>query len=114
MEQLKTPVVELTDSVREYLDVNLEIYKHKATEKSAELVSATITHLLVAVLVCFILLFTGIAAGIQLGRYFGELYLGFLAVGGFYSLLLLIVMILRKNWLKNRITDSFIKAVYSE
>lgn len=108
MEDIVGSTESLLEKVEDYGKVSLELLKLKAIDKTAEAVSSTVSYILVAFVLIVCLLVASVGAAIWLGDYFGELYLGFFSVAGFYGVLGIILYAVRKSWLKRSIGDSII------
>ena len=92
----------------EYLETKIELTKLKAINTSSDVLS-NLVYLLVKIMIIFLLIgFVSIALAIMIGNALGEYYYGFLIAGGFYLIVLLIVYIQRKKWIKGPIANSLI------
>jgi len=90
----------------EYLETKLELTKLKAVNTSSDIISNLI-YLLVKILIIFLLIgFTSVALAILIGQTLGNYYYGFFIVGGFYVIVLLVIYIQRKNWIKGPIANN--------
>ena len=98
----------LVDQSKEYLETKIELTKLKTIDKSADVLS-TIVAMFSMILVGFLLiLFICVALALYLGKMLGDYYYGFLIMGGFFALLLLIIYVQRKRWIKNPIANGLI------
>ncbi|HMT30428.1 MAG TPA: hypothetical protein PKD91_14230, partial [Bacteroidia bacterium] len=77
-----------------------------------EIAANAIINIVTAVFILIFLQFVSIAAALGLGVVFGEAYLGFLAVAGFYGLIGLIIMATKDKWLKINLVNNIIKSLY--
>ena len=92
----------------EYLDTKIELTKLKAINTSSDVLS-NMVYLIVKIGIIFLFIgFVSVALAILIGETLGEYYYGFLIAGGFYLLVLLIIYIQRKNWIKRPIANSLI------
>jgi len=92
----------------EYLDTKIELTKLKAVNTSSDVLSSLI-YLILKILIIFLFLgFVSVGAAIMLGHILGEYYYGFLIVGGFYLIVLLIIYVQRKNWIKEPVANGLI------
>ncbi|HET7001301.1 MAG TPA: hypothetical protein VFI33_08335 [Puia sp.] len=93
---------------RDYLDTKIELTKLKAINTSSDVLS-TLIYLIVKILVIFLFIgFTSVALAMLIGKMMGDYYYGFLILGGFYLIVLLIIYIQRKNWIKAPVANSLI------
>jgi|SRR5579863_2561668 len=92
----------------EYLETKIELTKLKAVNTSSDVLS-TLIYLILKILIIFLFIgFISVAIAILISKTLGEYYLGFSIVAGFYLIVLLIVYIQRKNWIKGPIANSLI------
>lgn len=101
----------LYEKAHDYLDTRIELTKLKAVDKVSAFVSAFITRLIILFFIIIIVLFASIATAFLIGYATGGLQYGFFIVAGFYLLLVLLLYVFRKQWLRNPILDSIIKSL---
>ena len=95
---------------KEYLDTQLEILKLKAISKSSRIVGAVILDISKLMLVLTVIFFWALALGFWLGELLNSNSLGFLATGGIFLVILLIVKLLEPK-LEAKFMDITIKKV---
>ncbi len=102
----------LISSAESYTKTSIELFKLKAIDRIADVVSDLISSLpfIIALILFFITLNFGIS--LWLGAVLGKDYLGFLAVAGFY-LFAGIILYLIKKWIKKPLNDSIINQMLS-
>lgn len=76
---------------KEYVDTELELLKLKAMAKGGRIVGALVLDATKVILTLIIVFFFSLALGFFLGELFGSYALGFLATGGIFLILLLII-----------------------
>ena len=92
----------------EYLDTKLELTKLKAINTSSDVLS-NMVYLIVKILIIFLFVgFVSVALAILIGKTLGDYYYGFLIVGGFYLIVLLIIYVQRKKWIKEPVANGLI------
>jgi len=65
--------------------------------------------LIVKILIIFLFVgFVSVALAILIGKTMGDYYYGFLIVGGFYLIVLLIIYVQRKKWIKEPVANGLI------
>lgn len=108
MESPTSLVVTLFEKTEHYAKSSVKLYKLKAIDKSAEVIS-TITARL-AVIVAFTLFFLILNIGIALlvGEMLGKSYFGFFIVAGFYALAGITLYVFRNKWIKTPLRNSII------
>ncbi|HEX6192545.1 MAG TPA: phage holin family protein [Chitinophagaceae bacterium] len=97
VEEIKDKAKDLTGHVTDYVETFYKLSVLKATDKATSVGSALITGVALAVFGLFIVIFGGIALAFWLGDLLENRALGFAIVAGFFLLLLVIVLALRKN-----------------
>ena len=90
-------IASLFDEVKEYLDLKYDIARLDFTEKLVIIFTQFYSFFLFILIVPSIFLFFSFALAFYLGKVFGEVYLGFLAVGFIYFLIAFLFFILRKT-----------------
>ncbi len=107
LHKVSTSVEDYTLSLAEYYKLKL----FKSTMKGA----VSLVHLLVyGSLSLFVLLFLSIGAAFWLATFFDNVYVGFLIVGAFYGILLLLMFIFGKNIIEKKILNKFSGLLYDE
>jgi O-antigen/teichoic acid export membrane protein len=92
----------------EYLDTKIELTKLKAINTSSDVLS-NMVYLIVKILIIFLFVgFVSVALAILIGKTIGDYYYGFLIVGGFYLIVLLIIYVQRKKWIKEPVANGLI------
>jgi hypothetical protein len=109
MEDKPHPTEELLACAKEYVKINFELYKLKAVEKSANLVSTLLTNMLILALISLSFLIVNLGVALWIGKLLGAYFYGFFVVGGFYAIVAIGLFIFRDKWLKNPIANLFIK-----
>ncbi len=100
----------MLDLVKEYASKRMDLLKMEATEKSS-LTAGTITYLAIAaVAALFFIILLNIGLGLLIGFYLGNYAYGLLIMAGLY-LLILIIVLLARNSIKNGIANKIIKAI---
>lgn len=104
----------LYDRVEDYVKTSIELYKLKAINTVADLISAIGTGLLLAVFFLMFLLFVSVGAAFYLGHLLGGWHHGFFIVAGFYILSGIILYVVRKKHVKDKINDFVIKQIFED
>jgi polyferredoxin len=90
-------LTDLANSIRRYLEIRLNIAKLEVMEKSARILSLIIAAVFLLMLFMLFLLFASFAAAFWLGELLQDRVLGYLCVAGFYFLLGIILLSLRRR-----------------
>lgn len=108
METTNSQISALFEQTSHYAKTSAELYKLKAIDKSADIVSTLVARLTVIVLfsLCFLILNVGIA--LWVGGLLGQTYYGFFIVSGFYAIIGWIAYVCRNKWIKAPLQNSIV------
>ena len=76
---------------KEYIDTRFKLVKLKLVERSSRLIASLITDGLKGVLAIFVVFYLSLALGFYLSELLGSSALGFLATGGIFIVLIIVV-----------------------
>ncbi|MES2240047.1 MAG: hypothetical protein V4497_07280 [Bacteroidota bacterium] len=105
METIATNIELLYEKAKDYAEINIELAKLNAVDKTADMVSSLLARLLVIMVVAIFVLFLSIAFSLYLGELLGKEYLGFLVVSGAYLILAIILHYNRDKIIKAPLTN---------
>lgn len=97
---------------REYLDTRLKLFQLQLTERSSRLFASLLVDVVKGVLAVFVVFFFSLALGFYLSELLGSTSLGFLATGGIFILLILLLMLFEPRleyFLMNRTIKRFLE-----
>lgn len=97
MENLKEKTTDLVDHVEDLANTFYKLTVVNLTQKTSNITSGIIVSLVVGVMCFFVLLFAGIALSWWFGDLLENRTAGFLLGAGFFLVVLLIVVLLRKQ-----------------
>ena len=112
MEDKELDVREITNQVKEYLEVRKELAVLSAVEKGSQLFSNLLTDGLVLLFGVLAILFGSLALGFYLSELIGNTFSGFFIVTGFYFLLAIGVYALKDKYLEKHIINAVIKKFF--
>ncbi|MGV3656825.1 MAG: phage holin family protein [Chitinophagaceae bacterium] len=112
MEDFKTSATHLKDHVSDYVKTYLQITKASVTQSASTAASGAAIGIAALVLGVFFLFFAFCALAFWLGSLFDSYALGFLAVAGFFLLLIVLIFALRKKVIVPKIRNTIISKVY--
>lgn len=104
-----TPIATLFERAEDYGKTTLNLLKLNAIDKSADLVSSLVSRLAVIMIVVFSVLIVSIGLSLWIGKLLGETFYGFFVMGGFYTLVAILLQLFRNQWLKYPVSNSIIK-----
>lgn len=101
----------LLEKAIEYLKTTMELLKLKSVDKISEWVSTVLPMTFILGVSLFALFFLHVGLAIWLGKLLGDLFLGFLAVGVFYTFLVLVFRLFIYKRIKRNIRHQLIKTL---
>jgi hypothetical protein len=102
---------ELLGKVAEYGKTEIELVKLKALDKTSDVVSTAVPHLIVIVLVSVFILFFNLGIAFWLGGILGNIYYGFLVVAAFYGITALVLRLFMHKWLKKHVGNYIVRHI---
>jgi uncharacterized membrane protein YozB (DUF420 family) len=112
--EVQSKVEDLVDNLTEYAEARWKLLTINTIDKVADISSSFIVSLVVGVVAFFALFFLSIGVAWWIGMETQNPAMGFFIVGGFYTLLTLIVYLLREKLIKNTILGALIKKLYDK
>ena len=109
MEDKAAPVEVLVERTQAYIKSSIQLFKLKATDKLAEIVSNLASSFVIVVVIVLFGVNLNIAIALLLGDLLGKAWLGFVLVSGFYAFAGIIFYLLRDKWIKKPIRNSIIE-----
>lgn len=111
----KIAIVEtLIDNAEGYAKTVIELYKLKTIKKTSSLIALIISSIILFLFVILLLIILSIGVSVYLGELFGRMHLGFMAVTGFYAVIVIGLLIARKSLLINNFTNMMINSFLKE
>lgn len=108
MENQASLIETLFEKTEHYTRSSVELYKLKAIDKSADVISSLVSRLAVVVFITLFFPVLNIGIALWIGEMLGKFYYGFFIVAGFYALVGMVVYIFRKRWIKTPVQNSII------
>jgi hypothetical protein len=116
MEQKKVSesIAELTDQVKNYVQLRIDIFKLALTEKLAILTTTLLISIIFFIVFLFFTLFLSLAFIFWFKEYAGDAWAGSLIVAGFYIIVGFVVFLLRDRLFLNRVVTQISKILLEE
>jgi hypothetical protein len=116
MEQKKVSesIADITDQVRKYVRLRIDLFKLDLTEKLATLTTTLLISIIFFIVFLFFTLFLSLAFIFWFKEYAGDAWVGSLIVAGFYILLGFIVFLMRDKLFLNRVVVQISKILLEE
>ena len=97
-DELKKDLIEADADIRSYLEQSDEYLKLRVFKVFMRFLTTSFHALVMGLGVILVLFFLSLGAALALCEYFDSYYLGFLLVGAFYTLVSIVLYIIRKRW----------------
>lgn len=114
MEDNATPLATLLERAEDYSNSTIELFKLNAIDKSADVVSSLVSRLAIFITVTLSLLIVSIGVALWVGKLLGDSFYGFFVIGGFYTILAILLHIFRHAWIKYPVSNSIIKQMLKQ
>lgn len=101
-------------AIEDYIQSRILLLKLQAVEKISKLCSAVFAGLLMAILGFFVILFVSIMAAYYFATLTGSVYVGFAIISGFYLLLLILLIIFKKQIFEKVVTSLAINLFFDK
>ena len=92
MEERKFSINGVYQKSKEYIDTRFKLVKLKLVERSSRLIASLITDGVKGILAVFVVFYLSLSLGFYLSELLGSNALGFLATGGIFILLIVVIM----------------------
>jgi len=114
MEEEQSKIGEVTEKVREYIVTTSELIELKAVDKLAIISSEIISGLVIGLVTVLFVLFISLAAGFYLSTVLGDRFSGFFIVAGFYLIVGIISIVMRKQLLSRPTANRIVRKIFEE
>ena len=108
MENQASLIGTLLEKTEHYIKSGAELYKLKAIDKSADMISTLTARLALIVLLTLFFLILSIGIALWIGEILGKSYYGFFVVSGFYSLVGILLYYFRNTLIKTPLRNSIV------
>ena len=103
---------DLRKDILEYVEVKFDLIRLHTAENLSRIFSNVATIAVIGYLVSLMILFLSFAAGFYLGSLLDSDELGFLCVAGFYALLFIVFLALRKRIVEQPVIKAMIRLFF--
>ncbi|MBL0745101.1 hypothetical protein [Chryseolinea lacunae] len=114
MEEQKKPTEKIVDAAGDLFDAYRNLLTVRIVEQTSLGASVSILGIVTMTVVVFILLFAGVGTAWWVGEALNNMKAGFFIVGGFYSLVLIIILLTARNFILPNIRNLLIKKMYDQ
>jgi len=109
-----TKIDHLVSHVREYAEERLNLIILNMIDKVSRVLSGAAFLMVLSIVGIFTTLFLSFGLAWWIGEEMQKPFLGFLMVGGFYLVVILLVVVNRKKWIADPVINAFLKNVSDE
>jgi hypothetical protein len=103
---------DLKKDVLEYIEVKLDLIRLHTAENLSRIFSNVATVAVIGYLLFFIILFISFAAGFYIGSLLGSNELGFLCIAGFYTMVLILFLVFRKQVVERPVIKAIVRLFF--
>ncbi len=114
MEENTNPIESLIEKATEYGKTSLELAKLNAIDKTCDVISTLLSHLLVLVIASSFLFFLSMGLALWLGEMLEKIYLGFFLVAAFYGVTGIIIHYFFHESIKKCVGNNLVKQILKQ
>lgn len=107
-------IEEITEQLKSYVDTNYELIKLKLIERITVILADLISNFFVGLVVFLFVFFMSLWACFYISARLGDNNSGFAIVAGFYFVLGLILLIVRKKTVERPLRNKIIRKIFSK
>ena len=101
----------LLSDAGDFIETRTTLWKYKGIESLADVSGELVAGLAMIVFVSFVVIIFSIGFALLIGEWLGKSYYGFFIMGGFYSIVALILYARRGKWLKDPFSNMLIRKI---
>lgn len=105
---------ELKETLGRYIDARMDLAKAIFLEKTSKIGTYFLTSITIILLVASLLLLLAFAFSYWYGNNYGEIYVGFLIAAGFYLIIGVVILLLRRKIFTDNIIKNIGKVIFSD
>ena len=114
MDNQATPLETLFEKTEVYVKTTIDLFKLRAIDKSADVVSTLASKVAFVIIGFFIAVMLNIGLGLWIGELLGKTYYGFFVVTAFYAVVAIILYFSHSQLIKKPVNDSIIIQMMKE
>jgi hypothetical protein len=114
MEEKATLLESLFERTVSFVKTTVNLYKLKAIDKSADILSTVIHKVLLVVILFFVISMVNVGLALWIGSLLGSAFVGFFLLGLFYFVLALILLLGQNSLVKKPLRNSIIKQLLNQ
>ncbi len=114
MKQKPEDTIPLMDDVEQFVKTNVELYILRGTGIATRVVSSLLASLVVWALVFIVLFMFGMGLALYIGHLMGNMYSGFLLMGGAFALITIFVYFRRYKMIRKPLMNGLITQILKD
>jgi len=111
MEEQPTDIDILLSDAGDFIETRTTLFKYKTIESLADVSGELVSGLAMIVITSFVIIVFSIGLALLIGNWLGRNYYGFFIMGGFYSIMALIIYVRRGKWLRDPFSNMLIRKI---
>jgi len=111
MEDAQNDIDTLLSDAGDYIGTRTTLWKYKAIESLSDVSGELVSGLGMIAIFSFVIILFSIGAALLIGEWLGRTSYGFFVIGGFYTLVALIIYVWRTRLLKDRFSNMLIRKI---
>jgi len=111
MQDQKSDIDILLSDAGDFIETRTTLWKYKGIESLADVSGELVAGLAMIVFVSFVIIVFSIGFALLIGEWLGKSYYGFFIMGGFYSIIALVIYARRGRWLKDPFSNMLIRKI---
>jgi hypothetical protein len=111
MQDQQTDIDILLSDAGDFIETRSTLWKYKGIESLADVSGELVSGLAMIVFVSFVIITFSAGLALLIGEWLGKNYYGFFIMGGFYSIIALIIYARRRRWLKDPFSNMLIRKI---
>jgi hypothetical protein len=111
MSEQQTNIDMLLSDAGDFIETRTTLWKYKGIESLADVSGELVAGLAMIVFASFVVIVFSIGFALLIGDWLGKYYYGFFIMGGFYSIIALIIFAGRRRWLKDPFSNMLIRKI---
>ena len=111
MQDQQTDIDILLSDAGDFIETRTTLWKYKGIESLADVSGELVSGLAMIVFVSFVVITFSTGLALLIGDWLGKSYYGFFIMGGFYTIIALIVYAGRRRWLKDPFSNMLIRKI---
>ncbi len=111
MQDQQSDIDILLSDAGDFIETRTTLWKYKGIESLADVSGELVAGLAMIVFVSFVIIVFSIGFALLIGEWLGKSYYGFFIMGGFYSIIALVIYARRGRWLKDPFSNMLIRKI---